>query len=60
MDFKDKLFLAKCGDEVAFGEILNMYRPLLMKESIINGVLDEDLYQELCIVLIRCIQGFKL
>ena len=59
MDFKDKLLLAKRGDDHAFCEILSMYRPLIMKESIIDGVFDEDLYQEMCIVLIRCIQGFK-
>lgn len=59
MDFEDKLLLAKCGEENAVCEILSMYRPLLMKESIINGVFDEDLYQELIIVLIRCIHGFN-
>lgn len=32
--------------------------PLLLKESIIDGILDEDLYQELCIVFMRCIDRF--
>ena len=36
-----------------------MYRPLLMKESIICGVFDEDLFQEQCIVLSRCIMLFR-
>lgn len=39
-------------------EILEMYRPLLIKESIQQGVFDEDLYQELVIVLVRCIRTF--
>ena len=46
MSFKDLLYCAKAGDEAAFAQILDMYRPLLLKESIINGVFDEDLFQE--------------
>jgi hypothetical protein len=42
--FKDLLLQAKAGDEKAFGELLIMYRPLLLKESIVDGVFDEDLY----------------
>ena len=33
-----------------------MYKPLLIKEAILEGVFDEDLYQELIAVLIRCIR----
>lgn len=60
MRFKDLLLQAKIGDEKAFGELLSMYRPLLLKESIVDGVFDEDLYQELCIVFLRCIRMFRL
>lgn len=40
--------------------LLLMYRPLFLKESIVDGVFDEDLYQELCIVFLRCIRRFHL
>ena len=60
MRFKDLLLQAKTGDEKAVTEFLMMYRPLLLKESIVEGVFDEDLYQELCIVILRCIQRFRL
>ncbi|MCI8471785.1 MAG: helix-turn-helix domain-containing protein [Clostridiales bacterium] len=60
MRFKDLLLQAKAGDEKAFGELLIMYRPLLLKESIVDGMFDEDLYQELCIVFLRCIKRFRL
>ena len=60
MRFRDLLLQAKAGDEKAFGELLIMYRPLLLKESIVDGVFDEDLYQALCIVFLRCIKRFRL
>lgn len=60
MRFKDLLLQAKNGNEKAFGELLSMYRPLRLKESIVEGVFDEDLYQELCIVFLRCIKRFRL
>ena len=48
MTFEQLLFMAKQGDPVAITDILNMYRPLLIKYSVVNGHLDEDLYQEFC------------
>ncbi|MDD4509377.1 MAG: helix-turn-helix domain-containing protein [Oscillospiraceae bacterium] len=60
MNFTELLIRAKATDADAVGEILKMYRPLLMKESLINGVFDEDLYQELCITLMRCIRKIKI
>lgn len=59
MNFKEMLNAAKKGDSFAFEAILNIYRPLIMKESIIDGVFDEDLYQELCEVLTKCVKSFK-
>ena len=49
MNFKELLLQAKFGDRTATTELLMLYQPLLLKESIIDGILDEDLYQELCI-----------
>ncbi|MFR1871531.1 MAG: helix-turn-helix domain-containing protein [Coprococcus sp.] len=47
MDFMELLKQAKAGNEPAIAEILEMYRPLLIKNSIIDGSYDEDLFQDL-------------
>ncbi len=60
MNFRDLILAAKEGDNIAFETILNMYKPLIMKESIINGFFDEDLYQEQSMVLSKCIERFNL
>ena len=54
------LLSAKAGNEDAITTILQMYRPLLLKYAIIDGVLDEDLYQELSIILLKAIKLFKI
>ena len=48
------------GEQDAIHTILEMYKPLLVKESIVHGVFDEDLYQELCVTVVRCIKLFKI
>lgn len=60
MNFKELLLQAKERKPYAIAEIFNMYQPLLLKESIIEGGLDEDLYQELCIIFLRCIELFRV
>lgn len=60
MNFKELVLRAKENEKAAIGEILTMYRPLLLKESIIDGIYDEDLYQELCLTLLNCIQKFRV
>lgn len=60
MNFKQQLLLAKSGDKKAQEELLERYRPLLVRESIHHGVFDEDLYQELCIALLNCIRNFRI
>lgn len=60
MDFKEMLLQAKAGRESAVIEILEMYKPLLIKYAIINGRYDEDLYQEFCIILLKCIAQFRI
>lgn len=59
MTFKELLVQARAGDQSAVENLLIMYQPLLLKESIVDGVLDEDLYQELCIVFLQCIRKFS-
>ena len=60
MNFKQLLLLAHSGDQYAQERLLAQYRPLLVKESVHYGVFDEDLYQELCITLLNCIQNFHI
>ena len=60
MNFKDLLLRAKSGYNEALTELLLMYRPLLLKESIVDGVFDEDLFQELCIVFLKCVRKFRV
>ena len=60
MNFEELLIRAKLGDDDARQRILEMYRPLLLKTSIVNGILDEDLYQEECLILIKCIKLFVI
>ena len=58
--FRDLLLAAKGGDEGAFSELLEIYKPLLIRYSMINGQFNEDLYQEQCITLLRCISTFEV
>lgn len=58
--FRDLLLAAKGGDEDAFSELLEIYKPLLIRYSVINGQFNEDLYQEQCITLLRCISTFEV
>ena len=60
MNFKNLLLDAKRGDNISVLQIADMYKPLLLKESIINGSFDYDLYQELCLTLLNCINKIKV
>ena len=60
MSFKEILIRAKLGDEIAKMIILEKYKPMLVKGSIINGSFDEDLYQEQCLLLMKCFDKFDI
>ena len=60
MNFKELLLLAKDSEKFAVKALMGMYKPLLMKESIVDGVFDEDLYQELQITFLRCVEKIKI
>lgn len=60
MSFKELLIRGKLDDKQAMSELLSMYQPMLMKEAIVEGVFDEDLYQELCIVFLKCVERFRV
>ena len=60
MNFKDILLQAQAGWETAVEELLTRYRPLLVEESVCDGVFNENLYQELCLILLKCIRNFRI
>lgn len=60
MDFYTLLTSAKSGEETSTMKLFEMYEPLIRKESEIKGTLNEDLYQEQCIVLLNCIKSFDI
>ena len=59
MNFKELLLDARLHT-ASQEKILGMYAPLLYRAAMIDGQYDEDLYQELCLILIRCIQTFEI
>ena len=60
MNFRILIESAQAGDLQSIQAILEMYRPLLTKNSLLNGNFDEDLYQELCLTLLDCIRLFRI
>lgn len=57
-DFKVLLLTAQSEDREGFEELLLRYKPLLLKEAVIDGIFDEDLYQEYCMTFFRCVKRF--
>lgn len=51
--------LAKEGNKDAIVAMLKIFKPILYKNSCINGHFNEDYFQELCIRLIYCIKNFE-
>ena len=60
MNFKEILIHAQEKENIAIMTLLDMYKLLLIKSAIINGKFNEDLYQELCIVFLKCIYMFRI
>lgn len=60
MNFEQLLRQAQKGDKMSQEEIFRMYRPLLIKNSMDINIFDEDLYQELSAMLLKCIQKFRI
>lgn len=60
MRFEELLLQAQVGDRWAQEEIFQMYRPLLIKNSMNRNVFDENLYQELATTLLNCIHKFRI
>ena len=60
MEFEEIMKRAKEGGMAEREELFLMYRPLILKHAMVNGIFDEDLYQELCVTFIVCVQKFSL
>ena len=56
----EQLMWATAGDNEAAERSRAMYQPIIVKESVLDGALDEDLYQELCLQLFLCIRKFRI
>ena len=41
-------------------EVIEMYRPLMVKYAVVNGRFDEDLYQEFVYTMLQCILKFPV
>ena len=54
------LLAAKGGSKPAFEKLFGRYKNLLRKYSVINGIFDDDLYQEQCVVFVHCIKFFEV
>ncbi len=50
---------AQQGDKESVEKIVEMFKPLIIRNSYLNGTYNEDCFQELCIKLINCIHSFK-
>ena len=59
-DFKVLLLTAQSEERENFEELLLRYKPLLLKEAVIDGIFDEDLYQECCMVFYHCVKKFSV
>lgn len=60
MNFEELLLNAQAGEKQEIAALFEMYQPLLIKTAIIDGIYDEDLYQELCITFLKCLNQFKI
>lgn len=59
MNFEEILYRAKMEDSDAILQIIEMYRPLLIKHFLVYGIFDEDLYQELVVETLKCIRYYR-
>lgn len=59
-EFEDKLQKARLSDKDYEMEIIEMYNPLLVRESIIEEKFDPDLYQELQKTALTSIRTFTI
>lgn len=59
-EFEELLWKARNKDKKAVFEIIEMYRPLILKYAKSSGKFDEDLYQELVCAVLKSIIKFPM
>lgn len=59
MEFEEMLLKAKQGHPEAVERLLKMFNPMLIRNSLIRGQFEEDLYHELIIEMLKCIRHFR-
>ena len=59
MEFKELLDAAQSGDNLAMEQLLKLYQPMLTKQSTIDGVVDQDVYSELCDEFVSAVREFR-
>ncbi len=59
VDIEELLRKAKHKDQEAINKLLLMFKPLIKKNSYINGKLNEDFAQVLSMEFIKSIEKFK-
>lgn len=59
VNFEELITAAQNGNNDAMTELLEIYMPLIDKHSRINGVIDEDLRQEILMQVINNIGKFQ-
>lgn len=60
MRFRETLCKAQQGEVIAIQQILEIFRPMLIRNALVNGRFDEDLYQELSLETLKCIHSFRI
>ena len=58
--FAEVLLLAKQGDPEAIEAIVEQYKELLYRKSLVDGIFDEDLYHVLIQTLLDCMETFRI
>lgn len=58
MGFTDLLNDARAGDPIASEHLFKLYHPLLVREAMIDGVFDQEVYNELCAELMSAAKQF--
>ncbi len=57
MEFEKILFRAQQGETQSIEQIIEMFRPMLIRNALVEGGFDEELYQEL---IYRSIKVYSL
>lgn len=57
--FRELFHLAQKGDKNAISTFLEIFRPMIYKNSFVDGCFDQDCFQELSIRLLHCIKVFR-